>query len=320
VRGSVIAGAVGNDVRWKTDNLYGFLACHLLAALALFPWFFSWTGVVLLIVGSHLTGAIGINLGYHRLLTHRSFSCPLWLEHALAVLAVCSAQFSPAHWAAVHRRHHHHADDEKDPHSPITSFFWAHMGWLLVRSEDMKRGPLMERYAKDLLRDPFYAWLERRRNWLKIAFLGWLVCFAAGFGFSALSGASMADATQFGASLFVWGGALRTVVVWHVTWSVNSVTHVWGYRNYETPDGSRNNPIVALLASGEGWHNNHHADPASARQGHKWWEFDLTWLTIRLMMRLGLATNVNLPSPQLAATFSARPPVAAARAPAIEKS
>jgi fatty-acid desaturase len=113
------------------------------------------------------------------------------------------------------------------------------------------------------------------------------------------------DAVQFGLSLLVWGAVSRTVVVWHLTWSVNSVTHIWGYRNYETPDVSRNNPIVALLSSGEGWHNNHHADSRSARHGHKWWEFDLTWLVIRVLMLLGLAKNVALPSPTLAAKYNA---------------
>jgi fatty-acid desaturase len=310
-------GEVG--VKRKSDSVYAFLACHLIAVLAFFPWFFSWTGVVLLVVGCYVFGAIGVNLCFHRMLTHRSFSCPRWLEHAFVVIAVCSVQDSPAHWAAVHRRHHHFADDERDPHSPLVSFFWAHMGWLLVKTDDMKRGPLMERYAKDLLRDPFYAWLERHNNWLKIALLCWLAYFVVGFGIALLSGASVPDATQFGLSLFIWGAVLRTVVVWHLTWSVNSVTHVWGYRNYDTPDRSRNNWVVALLVSGEGWHNNHHADPNSARQGHKWWELDLVWLAIRLLMALGLAKDVALPSPHLAARFNSRPAPNDARAALADK-
>lgn len=128
----------------------------------------------------------------------------------------------------------------------------------------------------------------------------------AGYGAAAVSGESARAAHQFGASLVVWGGALRTVIVWHTTWSVNSVTHIWGYRNYETPDDSRNNAIIGLLTGGEGWHNNHHADPTSARHGHHWWEFDFAWLTIRLLMWLGLATKVSLPSPNLSAKFRAR--------------
>jgi fatty-acid desaturase len=295
-------------VKLKKDNVYGFLIIHLIAGLAVFPWFFSWTGVVLLVAGLFVFGMLGINLCFHRLLTHRSFSCPLWLERSLATLAVCSVQDSPPHWVAAHRKHHQFADEEQDPHSPLVSFFWAHMGWLLVKVDDMKRGPLIERYAKDISRDRYYAWLERRSNWLKVALLSWLGFFAAGFTVVALCGGSFAEAAQFGLSLFIWGGVLRTVVVWHITWLVNSATHVWGYRNYNTPDVSRNNMLIALLTSGEGWHNNHHADSRSARHGHKWWELDLTWLTIRLLMLLGLAKNVALPSPILADKFNAAGP------------
>jgi fatty-acid desaturase len=296
------------SVKVKKDNLYGFLVIHLIAALAVFPWFFSWTGVVLLVAGLYVFGVLVINLCFHRLLTHRSFSCPLWLEHALATLAVCSVQDSPPHWIAAHRRHHEFADEEADPHSPLAGFFWAHMGWLLVKSEDMARRPLIERYAKDIIRDPYYAWLERRSNWIRVALASWLVFFAVGFAFVVLTGGTLPDAAQFGLSLMIWGGVLRTVVVWHITWSVNSVTHVWGYRNYNTPDVSRNNALIALLASGEGWHNNHHADSRSARHGHEWWEIDLTWLAIRLLMALGLAKNVALPSPILAAKFNVTGP------------
>jgi fatty-acid desaturase len=294
-------------VTWKKSEITGFLVVHSMAALAVFPWLFSWTGVAVFAAGIVVFGALGINLCYHRLLTHRSFSCPLWLEHGLAILAACAVQDSPPHWVAVHRRHHQFADEAQDPHSPLKSFFWAHMGWLLVKKEDMTRAALIERYAKDVLRDPLYAWIERRNNWLWIALLVWLGLFAAGFGFVLLAGGGGADAIRFGLSLAIWGGALRTVFVWHTTWSVNSVSHVWGYRNYTTPDASRNNTLVALLAFGEGWHNNHHADSRSARHGHKWWELDPTWLAIRLLMLLGLAKNVALPSPALAAKFPSEP-------------
>ena len=164
------------------------------------------------------------------------------------------------------------------------------------------------------MRDPFYAWLERRHNWLKVAFLSWIAYFIAGFAYVAFSGGTLSEATQFGLSIFIWGAVLRTVVVWHITWSINSVTHVWGYRNYETPDVSRNNSLIALLASGEGWHNNHHADPRSARHGHTRWEIDTTWMIIRLLMLLGLAKKVALPSPVLARKFSG-----AGRQPAPER-
>jgi stearoyl-CoA desaturase (delta-9 desaturase) len=294
-------------VKLKVDTLIGFVACHVVAAFALIPWFFSWTGVAIAVTGMLVFGVLGVNVGFHRLLTHRGFSCPLWLEHLLAVLGTCSLQFSPAYWVAIHRRHHHHSDDEMDPHSPLRSFFWAHFGWLLVRAPDMKPAVMIDRYARDLIRDPLYAALERRKTWIYLTIATWISFFVAGFVGALAAGESSLAAFQFGASLYVWGGPLRTVLVWHSTWSVNSVTHVWGYRNYATNDDSRNNPLIGVLSAGEGWHNNHHADPSSARHGHKWWEFDLTWQIIRLLMRLGLATNVKLPSPGLATTFSERP-------------
>jgi fatty-acid desaturase len=293
-------------VKLRRDNIIAFVVIHLIAALALLPWFFSRTGVVLLFTGIYVFGMLGINLGFHRLLTHRGFTCPLWLERALVLLGTCSVQDSPPHWVAAHRKHHQYADDEKDPHSPIAGFFWAHMGWLLARVEDMKRGPLIDRYARDVMRDPLYAWIERRKNWMKIALISWILYFVAGFAAALLMGETAERAVQFGLSLFVWGGVLRTVVVWHLTWSVNSVSHVWGYRNYDTPDVSRNNALIGYFVAGEGWHNNHHADPTSARHGHQWWEFDLTWMMIRFLMLVGLAKNVALPSPALAMKYKSR--------------
>jgi fatty-acid desaturase len=301
-------------VKWKTDRIVAFALIHSVAAFAFLPWFFSWTGVALFGAGLFVFGTLGINLCYHRLLTHRAFTCPLWLEHTLALLGVCSLQDSPPHWAAVHRRHHQFADEDKDPHSPLAGFFWAHMGWLLVKMDDMSRGPLIERYAKDINRDSLYAWIDTRKNWMKIAFGVWVAYFVVGFGAMALLGYGLSDSAQFGLSLLVWGGALRTVVGWHITWSVNSVTHVWGYRNYATPDVSRNNPWIALIAAGEGWHNNHHADLRSARHGHAWWEFDLTWMVIRLLMLLGVAWDIASPSPALQAKFNSLGGRAAVRA------
>jgi len=168
-------------LKLKSDTLTGFVLCHLLAALAFLPWFFSWTGVVIALLGMFVFGVLGINIGFHRLLTHRSFSCPLWLEHLFAVLGTCALQFSPAFWVAVHRRHHHYADEDRDPHSPLRSFFWSHFGWLLVRPADMKPAVMIDRYSRDLLRDPLYVALERRKNWIKLTFASWLVFFAAGF-------------------------------------------------------------------------------------------------------------------------------------------
>lgn len=281
----------------KIGTFVGFVLCHLLAALALLPWLFSWIAVAAFVAGLYFFGILGINIGYHRLLTHRSFRCPRWLEHTLAILGTCGLQFSPAFWVAVHRCHHQHSDAEHDPHSPVRGFIWAHFGWLITRRpRHQTRAILIDRYAPDLMREPFYSALERGSNWITVPVLSWLAFFVAGFAWALAFGHGLAQAVQLGASVYIWGGPLRTVFVWHTTWAVNSVTHFWGYRNYATPDDSRNNAIVALLAGGEGWHNNHHADPRSARHGQRWWEVDPSWWTIRLFMATGLATSVVHPA------------------------
>ena len=291
-------------IKWRYAS--GIVFVHLVAVLPCCPWFFSWTGVVLAALGCYLFGTLGICIGYHRLLTHRSFSCPRWMEHSLAILGVCCAQEAPTVWVAWHRRHHHVADEEPDPHSPLASFLWGHVGWLLIKSEHTDASSLVPRYAKDLTSDPFYKWLEFHDHWLKVVALSWVGFFAVGFAAAIAGGGTMMDAARFGSSLVVWGAAVRTVLDWHRTWSVNSVTHLWGYRNYETRDNSRNNIFVGWLASGEGWHNNHHADPRSARHGHGWREPDVSWLTIRALMALGLARDVALPSPHLATALRPR--------------
>jgi stearoyl-CoA desaturase (delta-9 desaturase) len=309
------APALASRRTWRVKWRYAspIILIHLAALSACLPWSFSWTGVILAALGCTVFGGVGMNVGYHRLLTHRGFSCPRWMERSLAILGACCMEESPTVWAAWHRQHHHTADKERDPHSPLASFLWGHIGWLLIKSDNADAGALKKRYAPDLIGDPFYEWLEASDNWIKVALLSWTVFFAAGFAAVTLCDGTIRDGVQFGSSLVVWGAVVRTVLVWHITWSVNSVTHLWGYRNYDTPDNSRNNILIGLLAGGEGWHNNHHAAPASARHGHKWWEFDLAWLMIRFLMRLGLATNVCLPSPNLAATFksqgTAPPPV-----------
>lgn len=287
-------------IRIDRINATGVALYHVLAALAALPWFFSWTGVIVALVGVYVFGTLGINLCYHRLLTHRGLVCPSWLEHTFAILGVCSFQDTPARWVAVHRRHHEHSDQRADPHSPLVSFFWGHMEWICVENRELTRLGIYDRYAKDVLRDKFYVKLERNSCWVWVILVSWLVFFAAGLLGGLLSGQSSFEAMQFGASILVWGVFVRTVVVWHITWSVNSVAHVWGYQTYATGDQSRNNVLVGILSNGEGWHNNHHADPRSARHGHSRGEFDLTWHTIRLLEWLGLATKVVRPSPNVA--------------------
>jgi len=219
----------------------------------------------------------------------------------MVVIAMSCLQETPARWVAIHRRHHQFADEQPDPHSPLASFFWSHIGWILVNQPELARLGIYERYAKDILRDRFYVALERH-NWLVWINLGQMpLFFGTGFAVAWLLGEAPADAAKTGLSIMMFGVFVRTVLVWHITWAVNSVTHLWGYRNHETDEDSRNNIVVGFISNGEGWHNNHHADPRSARHGHRWWEIDNTYLTIRFLAWIGLATEVVPPDAQLAA-------------------
>lgn len=283
-----------NDpLNWITTS--GVPAIHVVSLLALFPWFLSPGCVVFALSGLYFFGTLGISLGYHRLLAHRSFECPKWLERSLVTLGVCCIQDSPAYWVATHLRHHHHTDRPNDPHSPRTSFFWSHIGWIF-RSESLpRRHLLIERYGQEVMRDPYYAWMEDY-NWLYIILASWILLFSLGVLVGMLSGYDWANSLRAGVSYFVWAACVRTVLVWHITFSVNSVTHLWGYRNFDTNDDSRNNILVGFLTNGEGWHNNHHAEPSAARLQRRWWEVDLSFTTIRLLRLFGLAKNVVLPT------------------------
>ena len=273
------------------------VSIHLLALAALIPWLFSWTGVILVLVGHHVFGMLGIAIGYHRLLTHSAFKTPKWFERLLATLGVCCLQDTPVRWAATHRMHHQYSDQQDDPHTPDAGFLWGHVGWLLFENRDHHSLASCDRYAHDLLRDPYYFWLERGANSLLVYILHAIPFFLIGLAVGWTSFGGLSAGIQFGLSLLVWGVLVRTVVVWHGTWAVNSVTHVSGYRNYETREHSRNNPIVALLSHGEGWHNNHHEKPRCANNGHKWWEFDLAFQVIRLLRVIGLAKQVVVLTP-----------------------
>jgi stearoyl-CoA desaturase (delta-9 desaturase) len=268
---------------------------HLGACLAFLPFFFSWSGVAVALLGLYVFGTLGINLGYHRLLTHRGFVCPKWLEYAFAILGMCCLQHTPAYWVAIHRRHHQYADAQEDPHSPLAGFIWGHFGWVIAGNGELEDKVILNRYAKDLMRDPFYAGLEDSARAVIIILALWAFFFAAGFAAEWLAGGSLDEAVQFGASIFVWGIFVRTVLVWHISWSVNSVAHLWGYRNYATGEGSRNNLLVGFISNGEGWHNNHHAHPNAAMHGHRWWELDVTYRTIRMLAALGLARDIVMP-------------------------
>ncbi|WP_199331258.1 MULTISPECIES: acyl-CoA desaturase [unclassified Calothrix] len=261
---------------WLTVLFFG--AIHGLALLA--PWFFSWSAVGIMLLLHWLFGSIGVCLGYHRLLSHRSFKVPRFLEYAIAILGALSLQGGPIFWAAGHRLHHAHTEDEnKDPYSARKGFWWSHMLWIFYPRAEFFNYNYYQRYAPDLVRDPFYRWLNTNFLFLQIPVA--LLLYALG-----------------GWSFVVYGVFVRAVILWHTTWLINSVTHMWGYRTFEINDNSRNLWWAALLTYGEGWHNNHHAYPHVARCGWRWWEIDITWWAIWCLKTVGLAKDLNLPPAQ----------------------
>jgi fatty-acid desaturase len=211
----------------------------------------------------------------------------------LVMLGVCSLEKTPGQFVATHRAHHQHEDEEDDPHSPLVTIFWGHMGWLLVENRQLYSVATYEKYARDVFRDPFYLRLEQNFRWLWLYGIHAVLFYVVGFVIGVVqSHGSFVAGLQFGLSLLVWGAFLRTVLVWHITWSVNSFGHVSGYRTYETRGNSRNNWWVGVLSNGDGWHNNHHADQRAASHGHKWWELDVTYATLVGLRSCGLVWDL----------------------------
>lgn len=252
------------------------LAMHAGAIAA--PLFFEWSSLITAAVSHWLTCSLGVCLAYHRCLSHGSFRLAAPVRFVVALCGVLAGQGSPLTWAATHRVHHGQSDHDGDPHSPREGFWWSHLLWLFVRRSAADRHRLYRLYAPDLAKDRLLQFFEQTYSL-------WLIAFAITLYFIG------------GLSLLLWGLCLRIVVGYHTTWLINSASHVWGYRNYETTDDSRNLWWAGLLAYGEGWHNNHHAWPREACYGHRWWELDLTWQTIRVLQWLGLASVVVQKSP-----------------------
>jgi stearoyl-CoA desaturase (delta-9 desaturase) len=255
----------------------GLALIHLCALAAFVPGLSSWSAVGVAAILVYLTGGLGVTLGFHRLLTHRSLQLPKGVEYFLTILGVLALQGGPIDWVATHRRHHANSDRPGDPHGMDRGFWWAHVGWLCLPNPARPTIEEQRRLAADLAADPFYRFMEKTALLWQVA-LGVLL-FALG-----------------GWSWVVWGIFVRLVVTYHITWFVNSASHWTGYRTFRTDDRSTNNWWVALLAWGEGWHNNHHAFPFSARHGMRWFEFDLTWLTIRALQFVGIVRSVKLPT------------------------
>jgi fatty-acid desaturase len=255
------------------------IAIHVGALAA--PWFFTWEGLILALGLHWLTGGIGVCLGFHRLFTHRSFATYAPIRWVIALIGGLSGEGSVIDWVANHRKHHALSDKEGDPHSPLDGAWWSHAFWLARTRTLEERDAHWAKWAPDLLKD-------RSLRFLDATFLVWQFAFAGllyGAGYW-LGGTFMA------CSFLVWGMFVRLTMVLHSTWFVNSASHMWGYKNYDTTDDSRNNWWVALITYGEGWHNNHHAYPRMAQHGHRWWEVDVTYMTILLLKRLGLAWDI----------------------------
>ena len=265
-------------LEWPAVLWIAFIHLGALAA----PFYFTWSGLAVACFLAWVTGALGVCLGYHRLLTHSSFDTYAPIRGLLAVFGTLAGEGPPIMWVSAHRKHHRFSDQEHDPHSPNDGGWWSHMLWTFPRYGSQHWAKLYRQYSPDLLKEPFLRFLDRTFLWwhlglgLGLLGLGWLV------------GRDWHTAISF----VVYGLFVRLVYVLHVTWSVNSASHIWGYRNYPTRDNSRNLWWVGLLAFGEGWHNNHHAYPRSAPHGHRWWELDVTYWMICLMRSTGLAWNV----------------------------
>lgn len=273
------------------------------AAGCVWGWGFSWPELASLLLMYFATG-FGTTVGYHRLFCHRSFETHRAVRCLFSILGAMSVQGSVLKWVAIHRRHHHHSDETGDPHSPhhygggmrgvLAGLWHAHVGWMFTADH-----PDLADYVRDLQDDPVARFTSRWFGlWVLIGLL--IPTTVGGYWTGTWTGALLG---------FVWGGLVRVFLVQHVTWSVNSICHVWGSQSYRSHDESRNNLLCGLLALGEGFHNAHHAFPTSARHGLRWWEIDLSYMVIRIMQLVGLAWRVRVPSTQTVAAKRIGPPV-----------
>ena len=273
------AATVPSGVTWLTLSVIIFFHAGALAAF----FFFSWQRLAVMAVLYVLAINVGIGMCYHRLLTHRGYQTPKWIEYLMSICATLSLEGGPIFWVSTHRVHHQLSDHEGDPHSPREGGWWAHAGWILFGKALHAQTEALSRYSPDLSRDRFHVWLSKY-HWIPITASGVLL----------LAGGWLWGGFVNGIAMVLWGVLLRVTLGLHATWLVNSATHMWGSRRFATKDGSRNNWWVALLTGGEGWHNNHHAHPVSARHGLKWYEVDPNFYGIWILSKLGLARKVRV--------------------------
>ena len=262
---------LNSDINWNTTVF--MIIFHLGALAAVF--FFSWKAIAASLLLSWIAGSLGVGVGFHRLLTHRGFKTPKLVEYFLTFCGALALQGGAINWVVTHRIHHAHTEKPGDPHTPREGNWWAHMGWILRGTAQQHDDEVMLRYAPDLMKDPVHLWLNRL-YWVPLVLCG------------------IALLTFGGLPALMWGVFFRVTFGLHATWLVNSATHLWGSRRFETTDDSTNNWWVALLTFGEGWHNNHHAFPTAARHGLTWYEIDVNWWGIRALEFFGLARSIKL--------------------------
>ncbi|MCB1117619.1 MAG: acyl-CoA desaturase [Chlamydiia bacterium] len=249
------------------------LIATLVAIVRLWNWWVTWPDIAVLI-GMYIITGLGITAGYHRMLTHRSFEAPPVIRFIFLAMGSMAAEGGALSWASLHIQHHARSDRDGDPHSPLEGFWHAHFGWLFNHFK-----PLPKVYGSWLLKDPMIVFFER--TFLLWVALGLIIPYLLA-GWTGL----------------LWGGLVRIFLTHHVTWSVNSVCHTFGFRSFETNDLSTNQWLVGLLAFGEGWHNNHHAFPRSAFHGLAWWQVDGAGYLIAALERLGLIKDVYRVTPE----------------------
>jgi stearoyl-CoA desaturase (delta-9 desaturase) len=278
-----------------------FIALHLACLAVLFVGVNA-TALVLL-AATYLIRMFGITAVYHRYYAHRSYKTSRVMQFILACLGCMAMQKGPLWWASNHRRHHRYSDTADDPHSPhVTSFWWAHVGWIL--SNEHVETPWKD--IRDWARYPELRWLDRN-HWIPGILLA-VLCFLIGIwtGIGGLTG-------------LVWGFVVSTVLTYHATFAINSISHLVGTRRYATTDDSRNNFVLALITLGEGWHNNHHHYQSAANQGFFWWEIDISYMVLRLLALFGLVWDIRKPGARVLKyrLIRQRPHVAAATSPTL---
>ncbi len=271
---------LGNQIAVTLVALIPFLLTAFAVTWAIMTQHLSWL-VVGIWAGMQLIGGIGITLGYHRMMTHRAFKAKAPVRAFFLWAGLQALQGGPASWAATHRRHHALADQPGDPHSPLDGLWHSHVGWM-VKGNMVHSGPAYDR----MMRDPVVRFFEKTQ-------LLWYILTFVGPGLIAL--AITGNWGMFWQAV-LWAGVVRVFIMHHVTWSINSICHVWGARPYDSPDVARNNAIFGVAGYGEGWHNNHHAFPDSAYLGHRWYQIDLGKYVLLALRPFGLVYDLKIPT------------------------